>query len=120
MRKRHTAMHPDIKSRARELRRNPTIPEQRLWSILRDRRLAGLKFRRQYPINPFFVDFLCFEKKLVVELDGMSHVGRAVQDEQRTHRLESNGWSVFRVTNDDVLQSIEAVADGIARAAGAQ
>jgi very-short-patch-repair endonuclease len=69
--------HPMITDRSRTLRRKATPPEQLLWSILRDRRLAGLKFRRQEPIGPYVVDFSCREIKLIVELDGMSHDSEA-------------------------------------------
>ena len=108
---------PHMKSRARELRRNSTIPERILWGMLRNRNLAGLKFRRQHVIGPYVVDYLCHDAHLVVELDGMSHVGQAEQDFKRTQYLEKQGYRVFRVTNDDVLQTPDAVADAIVQAA---
>jgi very-short-patch-repair endonuclease len=95
-----------------------TVPERKLWAILRNHRLAALKFRRQQPIGFYIVDFICFEKKLVVEVDGMSHVGRAEQDEARQRYLELEGYRVIRVTNDEVLKQRVAVAQAIARAAG--
>jgi very-short-patch-repair endonuclease len=111
-------MHPDLKRRARELRRDMTVPEQRLWSMLRNRRLGGLKFRRQHPSKPFITDFCCEEANLIVELDGMTHVGRATSDKNRSAVLSSKGYRVIRFTNDEVLQFPEAVAATIARAAG--
>jgi len=104
-------------SRARKLRRDATIPERVLWSRLRDRRLGGLKFRRQVPIGPYVVDYLCESRKLVVELDGMSHVGRGKDDKQRTTFLESRGLRVLRVTNDDVVKSLNEVCELILKAA---
>ena len=59
------------------------MPERRLWALLRDRRLKGLKFRRQRPIGPFFADFCCLDPKLVVEVDGVSHDGRGDRDRAR-------------------------------------
>ncbi|HUT91164.1 MAG TPA: endonuclease domain-containing protein [Thermoguttaceae bacterium] len=104
--------------RARALRRRSTPPEGILWSILRGRRLAGLKFRRQEPIGPYIVDFCCRELKLIVELDGMSHDDKQVRDEVREQWLREQGYRVFRVTNWDVNEDLEAVARGIAREAG--
>jgi very-short-patch-repair endonuclease len=103
------------RQRAQELRRDMTGPERRLWSVLERKKLGGLKFRRQHPIEPFIADFYCAEKGLVVELDGMSHVGRGEEDEKRTAHFESIGLKVIRVTNDDVMQNLEAVAEFILR-----
>ena len=105
-------------TRARELRQDLTFPERRLWSLLRGRRLAGLKFIRQAPVEPFIVDFLCRERNLVLELDGDSHNDRANYDQRRQEFLESHGLRVFRIANDDVLQNLEGVLFGIVRAAG--
>src|SRR5690242_9709167 len=96
-------INPLMIERARQLRRDTTVPERFLWSLLRDGRLAGLKFRRQHPIGPFVADFYCHDAALVVEVDGMSHDGRAVADAQRTSYLESQGLQVLRIGNDDVL-----------------
>ncbi len=108
----------ETKDRARRLRRNSTAPEQILWSVLQNRGVARLKFRRQHPIGPFIVDFYCHEARLVVEIDGESHEGRQEADVKRQRFLESQGLRVLRVTNDDVLHDIEAVAMGVAKAAG--
>jgi very-short-patch-repair endonuclease len=67
---------PTTRHRAIAHRQNPTKPEQLLWSILSGRKLGGLKFRRQHPIEPYIVDFYCADAKLIVELDGESHNGR--------------------------------------------
>ena len=104
--------------RARQLRADGTIPERILWNVLKNRQVAGLKFRRQLPINNHVADFACVSVKLVIELDGISHDGRRELDGKRTEKLEAAGWRVFRVTNDDVLDDVEAVAVAIAREAG--
>ena len=112
--------HPMVLDRVRSLRHKSTPPEQRLWSVLRDRRLAGLKFRRQESIGQYIVDFCCREIKLIVELDGMSHDEKTAKDEQRDHWLQQQGYRVFRVTNWDVSEDLESVARGIAREAGVE
>ncbi len=107
------------RDRARQLRRDSTFPEKRLWGVLRNRSLEGLKFRRQHPIGPFVVDFFCREASLIVEVDGESHTDRHLADGRRQRYLEEQGFQVFRVTNDDILEDLEAVARAIAWAAGA-
>jgi very-short-patch-repair endonuclease len=111
-------LNPHLLGRARKLRKNSTGPEQLLWSILRNRGLGGLKFRRQHPLGPFVADFCCEAKQLIVEVDGESHEGNQQQDRERQQFLESQGYTVLRVTNDDVIQDLEAVAHAIAKAAG--
>jgi very-short-patch-repair endonuclease len=92
-----------------------TWPERRLWAMLRSRRLGDMKFRRQQVVGPFIVDFLCPEAKLVIEVDGESHVGRGERDRQRDKFLGQNGFRVLRVTNDEVLQSMDAVLETVLR-----
>ena len=101
--------------RGRSLRKDSTFPERLLWSRLRGRQLGQLKFRRQHPVGPFIVDFYCHEARLIIELDGVSHDGRAKEDEERSAYLRREGVRVFRVTNDDVLKDMEAVLLGILR-----
>ncbi len=105
-------------SRARELRGDASLPERILWRLLRGRRLAGLKFLRQIPVEPFIVDFICRERSLVIELDGDSHNDRASYDQRRQQFLESLGLTVLRIANDDVLSNLEGVLFAIVRAAG--
>ena len=108
-----------MKTRAQQLRRDATFPERVPWSVLRDRRLNGVKFRRQHPIGPYVVDFYCISHRLVVELDGNSHVDRGREDRERQDYLESvAGLKVFRVGNDDVLHNRESVVLGVLRALG--
>ena len=103
--------------RARRLRHDATNPEELLWELLRNRQLEGLKFRRQVVIAPFVVDFYCHEKRLVVEVDGASHIDRAEYDRGRQDWIERQGLHVLRVSNDDVLTDLEAVGSAILRAA---
>jgi adenine-specific DNA-methyltransferase len=77
-----------------------------------------MKFRRQHPIEPFVADFACIEKKLVVEIDGGYHDYVYENDTSRQRRIEGEGWTVIRVSNEDVLGDVEAVATGIARRLG--
>jgi very-short-patch-repair endonuclease len=89
-----------------------------MWYMLRKSQLAGLKFRRQAVIGPYVVDFLCPVRRLIVEVDGLSHDGRASADSARQMDLERMGYLVVRVTNDDVLREQDGVARAILRAAG--
>ncbi|MBN1395479.1 MAG: endonuclease domain-containing protein [Pirellulales bacterium] len=111
-------LHPMVLDRVRTLRRKSTPPEQILWSVLRGRRLCGLKFRRQESIGQYIVDFCCRDLKLIVELDGMSHDEKTADDKKRDEWLRKEGYQVFRVTNWDVNEDLEAVARGICREAG--
>ncbi|QDV38527.1 endonuclease domain-containing protein [Tautonia plasticadhaerens] len=106
------------RARARRLRRESTFPERSLWYLLRDRRLSSLKFRRQHPIGPYFVDFYCAAYRLVIEVDGRTHDDRADQDISRQRDLESRGLVVHRVGNDEVLDDPESVVLGILKAVG--
>ena len=109
---------PTTRERSQQLRTNSTFLEQRLWSMLRARQLGSMKFRRQHPIEPYVVDFLCASAKLVIELDGESHDGRHKYDDRRTQHLEDLGFRVLRVTNDDVLTNLDGVMELIACHAG--
>jgi very-short-patch-repair endonuclease len=104
--------------RARSLRQAETPPEQLLWTALRNAQVGGLKFRRQHPIGPYVVDFYCHAIGLVVEVDGMSHDDKAVQDADRTRYLEQQRFRVLRVTNEDVMRDLDAVTREIARLGG--
>jgi adenine-specific DNA-methyltransferase len=105
------------RQRAQQLRLNATEPEKILWSALRSRRLGGLKFRRQHPIEPFIADYYCAEAGLIVELDGESHNARQQYDADRTTFFSQSGLTVLRVTNDDVLLNLDGVASAIMKAA---
>jgi very-short-patch-repair endonuclease len=94
---------------ARRLIRSQTDAERVLWLRLRNRRLAGWKFKRQVPIERFIVDFCCPDGKLVIELDGGQHAIQTVQDTERTLALSARGYLVLRFWNNDVLTDIEGV-----------
>ena len=99
--------------RARELRAEQTDIERQLWFRLRDRRLLGLKFRRQVPVGPYIADFACIEHRLVIELDGGQHGEMVEQDDARTARMEKLGWRVVRFWNSDVIDNLEGVLEAI-------
>ena len=109
---------PQQTEKCRHLRRQLTFPEQRLWSALRSRRAAKLKMRRQYPIGPYVADFVCLAHRLIIELDGDSHLGRADYDRHRQAYLESAGFCVLRFGNNDVLKDVDAVVKAVLRACG--
>ena len=95
--------------RARKLRRESTQAELKLWGALRSRQLDGLKWRRQVPVDIYFADFVSKEARLVVELDGESHLHRAGYDEARTRIIEACGYKVIRFTNDEVVADLDNV-----------
>ena len=98
---------------ARQLRRDQTYVERKLWGALRNRRFAHFKFRRQQPIGPFVVDFVCFQTKFVIELDGSQH--SAATDETRTTYLRTRGYRIKRYWNYELNQYFENVLDDIYR-----
>ena len=98
---------------ARHLRRNQTDAERTLWFRLRDRRLRGWKFRRQFPIDRFTVDFFCADAHLIIGLDGGQYAIRSVTDAQRTKILEAMGYLVLRYWNNDVMQNTDGVLEDI-------
>ena len=100
---------PNVRQRAKELRKDQTKAEAILWEKLRNRKLSGHKFRRQQPIGPFIVDFYCRKSKLVIELDGGIHQAQKGYDTARTQWLEDNSFTVLRFLNQEVEENIEAV-----------
>ena len=103
---------------SRDLRRKETPPERMLWSLLRDRRLGGIKFRRQQPIGPYVADFFCEAASLVLELDGHSHDDTHDKDRRRDEFMQSRGLTVLRICNSDLLKDPSAVADMILNTIG--
>lgn len=101
---------------AKQLRNQASFPERLLWSRLRRKQVHGYRFRRQHPIDRDIVDFCCTDASLIIELDGDSHIGRHEQDQARQDRLESLGYCVMRLSNDDILGDIDAAVQGIAHA----
>jgi very-short-patch-repair endonuclease len=106
----------------RRFRREPTESESLLWQHLRDRRLAGLKFRRQRPLGRFIADLCCDEVKLIVEIDGSIHTGvdQRESDAIREEQLESMGFRILRVTASEVLERTADVLERIRLAAQSQ
>ncbi|HEY3776906.1 MAG TPA: endonuclease domain-containing protein [Rhizomicrobium sp.] len=100
---------------ARQFRQSPTDAERKLWSLLRSRRLANWRFRRQQPIGPYFADFFCPSAKLIIELDGSQHADEAhlESDALRTNWLQSRGYAVLRFWNNEVMKSPESVLETI-------
>ena len=101
----------NFKTLIENLRHNLTEPEQILWSLLRNRRFCGYKFRRQAQIGKYIVDFVCYEKHLVIELDGKQHLTpeNIEADELRTRYLNERTFDVVRYYNTDILNNLEQV-----------
>src|SRR4051794_6695821 len=115
-------MKPPVTSNvpaARDLRTRQTDAELRLWRALRDRRLAGLKFRRQHPIGPFVTDFCCPDHRLIVELDGGIHDSQLEQDREREQLLIAAGYVIIRFPNERVIDNLSIVLAAIRAAAEA-
>ena len=102
------------RTHARHNRKNMPAAEVILWERLRRKQL-GVSFRRQHPIKPFIVDFACISRKLIIELDGESHIGHEneIYDAKRTKYIEAQGWTVLRFWNDDIYESLDAVIEKI-------
>jgi len=99
------------RERARSLRKNMTDAERLLWAKLRNRRFSGFKFRRQVPLGPFIADFACFERRLILELDGGQHTLQRGYDAARTRWLEEHGFRVVRFWNHELFEEGEAVEE---------
>jgi very-short-patch-repair endonuclease len=111
----HMAYEPTLpRDAARRLRADVTEAEQKLWSQLRKRQLYGFQFRRQFSIGPFFVDFVCLEAKVIIEVDGSQHADQRTQDASRSEFLRTNGYRVLRFWNFDVLSDLDSVVERIA------
>ncbi|HLZ09946.1 MAG TPA: DUF559 domain-containing protein [Chloroflexota bacterium] len=111
--KEHEHFHSDKISidRRRALRRSSTDAERSLWRLLRSRQLSSVKFRRQEPIGPYFLDFYCISQNLAIEIDGGHHFTPegVAKDAVRTEFLHERGIRVLRVSNRDVLMEPESV-----------
>ncbi|MEH6691603.1 MAG: DUF559 domain-containing protein [Pseudorhizobium pelagicum] len=114
-----TKRRPGKTLQARKLRREETEEEYRLWSDLRSRRLNGFKFSRQIPLGPYIVDFLCRERRLVVEADGSQH-SENLYDSARTRWLNANGYSLLRFWNHEITRERRAVLETILAALNGQ
>jgi very-short-patch-repair endonuclease len=96
-------------SKAKSLRKWQTEAEETLWHRLRSRQLEGLKFRRQQPIDRYVVDFVCLERRIIIEIDGGQHALEQEKDRVREDFLIGQGFSILRFWNHEVLQSVDAV-----------
>ena len=109
--------HEGTRTRARELRREMTEPERRLWQIVRAGRL-GFKFQRQVVLAPYIADFAARSERLVIEIDGETHGSDIAYDARRTADLEARGYRVLRFTNAEVMSNPEGVTRTILMALG--
>lgn len=110
--------NPSLKPLARQLRKQPTKAEKRLWRQLRSKQIAGVQFYRQKPLQSYIVDFYCAAAKLVIEVDGDSHFNdeQIQYDSDRTKKLEDMGLRVLQFTNQEVLREMEGVLEVIEEA----
>ncbi|MET0676035.1 MAG: DUF559 domain-containing protein [Bradyrhizobium sp.] len=97
---------------AKKMRHEPTDAELAMWRLLRDRRLARFKFRRQVPFQTFILDFVCFEKRFIIEIDGSQHAS-STRDKEREAILIAEGFKIARYWNNDVLQQPASVLEDI-------
>lgn len=113
------ATHPVARGRgtlrSRQLRATASEAEQKLWHFLRRKQFSGLRFRRQFPLGPYFADFVCLPARLVVEVDGSQHAEplQAAHDAGRTAWLNRNDFRVVRFWTDQVMTDIESVLNVI-------
>jgi very-short-patch-repair endonuclease len=109
-------MGPMMLGRARQLRQEMSPVEQRVWGMLRNGHIAGLRFRRQHPVGAYVVDFYCHACQLIIEVDGPSHLGQEACDAERRSRLTENGYRVIQFSNHDVLTNPDGVREAICEA----
>ena len=102
-----------LDSLARNLRKNLTDTEKFLWRSLKSKQLNGLRFRRQAPIGPYIVDFVCFERRVIVECDGGQHAFQIQRDKERDQWFDNEGYRVLRFWDSDVLKNPEGVLEAI-------
>ena len=103
----------DLTDKSKNLRNEPTEAERYLWSRLKNSQMCGCKFRRQQPLGKYIADFVCFEKALVIEIDGGQHSENEPYDQARDDWLENEGFIVLRFWNNEVLGNLAGVVDVI-------
>jgi very-short-patch-repair endonuclease len=108
----HRPVSKRIRNFAKQMRQEPTEAEARMWRLLRDRRLSQFKFRRQVPFQSFILDFVCFEQRLIIEIDGSQHAS-SERDAPREAASTAEGFRIVRYWNNDVLQRPSAVLEDI-------
>ena len=107
------------RANARTMRRIPTDAERKFWWRVRDRRLGGYKFKRQFLIGPYIADFACLERKLIVELDGGQHATQISYDNRRSDFLRAQGFHILRFWNTDVLSNLDDIVEIVLQALSA-
>jgi very-short-patch-repair endonuclease len=112
----HRNVPPPHRAFARAMRTDSTKAENVLWQALRGKQLEGLKFRRQVPLDGYIVDFVCFEARLIIEVDGGQH-SESQRDKVRDLHFERQGFATIRVWNDEVLTNIDSICLTILREA---
>ena len=112
----HKRTTPKIFGRAKQLHRNMTPAEVKLWARLRAHRLEGIHFRNQHAVGKYIVDFCAPRKKLIIELDGSQHLEQEGYDHERTEYLQSKGYQILRFWNNDVMKDIDNVIRAIIQA----
>jgi very-short-patch-repair endonuclease len=108
----HRSVDKRVRGHAKQMRRGQTDAEAAMWHLLRDRQLSKVKFRRQFPFRNYIFDFVCFERRLIIEIDGSQHAN-SKRDEERDAALASEGFQVIRYWNNDVLQRRNAVLEDL-------
>jgi very-short-patch-repair endonuclease len=103
----------NIKELGKALRKRPTDAEQLLWRHLRMKQMEGLKFRRQQPIDHYIADFVCFENRIIIEVDGGQHAAEGNKDKERDSYVQQLGFKVLRFWNNEVFQNITGVLEVI-------
>ena len=102
------------RDRARELRRDMTPAERKLWQVLKGRHLDGHRFRRQHPMGPYIADFACLESGVVIEVDGGQH-DESEEELRRDRFMEAKGFKVLRFWNNEIMANLEGVGSVIAQ-----
>lgn len=108
----HRPVAKHLRQFAKNMRHEPTDAEAAIWRLLRERRLSAFKFRRQVPFKNYILDFVCFEKRLVIEIDGSQHA-ESQSDAKREATLAAEGFQIARYWNNDVLQQPDSVLEDI-------
>jgi len=104
-----------LKQRSRDLRKNLTDAEKKLWQKLRNKQIYDHKFRRQFVLGNYIVDFICLDKRLIIEVDGGQHMDNVNYDLQRDEWLKSQNFKVLRFWNNQVLNEIDSVLQDIVK-----
>ena len=112
----------DINQKARELRKNMTSQERKLWNIIKNRQFYGHRFRRQFPIGNYIVDFVCREAKIIIELDGGHHnqPEDIIYDKARSAFLVDEGYQVVRFWNNDIDKNLIGVYEEMKKLFGVE